>query len=163
MALPTAFNGPGRLYVTIAAGTPAEYHCELTGAYLEPTSEVLSVETPCGNINIAKKTKWALNVAHVQDVSAGTTLTRTTFASDTSLADFLFVPDGTAKEEISATAPGYEGVCRIVAGRIGASITEVAVANPVWPVDGTPVEVTAPPAPLAARTSGKKAPATAGA
>lgn len=144
MAAPLIYNGPGRLYVTIAAGTEQEFYCELENVFLSATSTVLEFEGPCGKEKIVKQSDWALNVGHAQDLSAATTLTRVSFAHDTEKADYLFCPLGTTKETISDSSPGYSGTCIIAAGNIGGGITEVAKAAPVWPVNGKPVEVVEP-------------------
>lgn len=144
--MPTAFRGPGRLYITIGGGTETEAFCELLGAKLVATSDILEVIGGCGGINSVGPTRWALNIQHVQDVSSATSLTRLCFLHAGETCDFLFVPDNKAKADITATSPGYSGQAIVTASDIGALATEVAQAAPVWPVQGQPAEVVTPPA-----------------
>jgi hypothetical protein len=148
--MPVAFRGPGRLYVTVGGGTEYEAFCELLGAKLVATSDILEVVGGCGGISSVGPTRWALNISHVQDVAGTTTLTKMGIQYAGQIADCLFIPDNKAKSAISATSPGYTFKAIVVPGDLGALTTEIAQSNPVWPVQGQITAVTTPPALLMA-------------
>ena len=142
---PLAFRGPGRLYVTITgASGEVEAYCELLGVKMVGPNEILEVTGGCGPISPVGPTRWSFNLTYVQDVSSPDTLTRISKQYASQYADFVFVPTGKTKDQISDTDPGYTGRCTITASDIGALATELAQANPTWPITGEPEEVTTP-------------------
>jgi hypothetical protein len=128
------------LELTGGAGTPIEYHCQLTSAALVPSTNTggggSDLTTFCGTYSsggAAGGTTWVLQLGGWLALADATDLSRFLFENDGKTADFVLVPGNNATGDvtISSTNPGFSGSVNLVATQIGGTAGEF----PTWTVD----------------------------